>query len=141
MTIQIINGPNLNLIGKRETQIYGTASLQSYLEQLQQEYSKHQIQLFQSNVEGEIINHLHHTMDTTDAYILNCGGYSHTSIAIADAIKAVMLPCVEVHISNIYAREEMRHHSITGANCVGVISGLGLYGYKTAIDFIINKYQ
>ncbi len=138
MQIHIINGPNLNLLGKREPAIYGNESFDDYLKQLESKYPNVQLHYFQSNVEGEIINYLQEQGFSADAIIINPGGYSHTSVSIADALKAITTKAIEVHISNVYARETFRHQSITGANCVGVISGLGLKGYALAIDFFIQ---
>jgi 3-dehydroquinate dehydratase-2 len=138
MQIHIINGPNLNLLGKREPAIYGNESFDDYLKQLEAKYPNVQLHYFQSNVEGEIINYLQEQGFSADAIIINPGGYSHTSVSIADALKAITTKAIEVHISNVYARETFRHQSITGANCVGVISGLGLKGYALAIDFFIQ---
>ncbi len=134
MKVQIINGPNLNLLGTREKSIYGDSSFESYLEELRNTYSILTIDYFQSNVEGEIINKLHETGFSYDGIILNGGGYTHTSVAIADAIAAINTPVVEVHISNIYAREEFRHVSLTGKNCKGVLTGFGMAGYKLALE-------
>ena len=134
MKIQIINGPNLNLLGVREQSIYGNASFETYLKELQAKFSVVQIDYFQSNIEGEIINKLHEVGFIYDGIILNAGGYTHTSVAIADAIAAIKTPVVEVHISNIYAREEYRHVSLTGKNCKGVLTGFGLDGYKLAVE-------
>ena len=138
MQIHIINGPNLNLLGKREPAIYGNESFDDYLKQLEAKYPNVQLHYFQSNVEGEIINYLQAHGFSADAIIINPGGYSHTSLAIADALKAITTKVIEVHISNIHARESVRHQSLTGANCVGIISGLGLKGYALAIDFFIK---
>jgi 3-dehydroquinate dehydratase-2 len=138
MQIHIINGPNLNLLGKREPAIYGNESFDDYLKQLEAKYPNVQLHYFQSNVEGEIINYLQAHGFSADAIIINPGGYSHTSVAIADALKAITTKVIEVHISNIHARESVRHQSLTGANCVGIISGLGLKGYALAIDFFIK---
>ncbi|MCX8470915.1 MAG: type 3-dehydroquinate dehydratase [Bacteroidota bacterium] len=138
MQIHIVNGPNLNLLGKREPAIYGNESFDDYLKQLEAKYPNVQLHYFQSNVEGEIINYLQEQGFSADAIIINPGGYSHTSVSIADALKAITTKAIEVHISNVYARETFRHQSITGANCVGVISGLGLKGYALAIDFFIQ---
>lgn len=134
MKIQIINGPNLNLLGLREKSIYGDSSFEIYFEELKSKYSIVEIDYFQSNVEGEIINKLHDVGFSYDGIILNAGGYTHTSVAIADAIAAITTPIVEVHISNIYAREEYRHISLTGKNCKGVLTGFGLKGYQLALE-------
>ena len=137
MQIQIINGPNLNLLGNREPGIYGEESFTECLFIFHSEYPNVKINYFQSNVEGEIINKIHETGFTYDGIILNAGGYTHTSVAIRDAIKAVKTPVVEVHISNVSAREEFRHKSMISAVCSGVITGFGLNSYKLAIESII----
>lgn len=134
MKIQIINGPNLNLLGVREKSIYGDSSFEAYFEELKSKYSILELDYFQSNVEGEIINKLHERGFSYDGIILNAGGYTHTSVAIADAIAAIKTPVVEVHISNIYSREEYRHISLTGKNCRGVLTGFGLDGYRLALE-------
>lgn len=134
----IINGPNLNLLGKREPDVYGSKSFEDYLPILKQDYSHAAIDYYQSNVEGEIINKLQEAGFTYDGIILNAGGYTHTSVAIADAIAAITAPVIEVHISNIYAREAHRHVSLTGKNCLGVITGLGLPGYALALNHFTN---
>jgi 3-dehydroquinate dehydratase-2 len=134
MKIQIINGPNLNLLGVREKSIYGDSSFEEYLEQLRAKYSIIEIDYFQSNIEGEIINKLHEVGFSYDGIILNGGAYTHTSIGIADAIAGISTTVVEVHISNIYAREEFRHVSFSGKNCRGVLTGFGLDGYRLALE-------
>jgi 3-dehydroquinate dehydratase-2 len=133
MKIQIINGPNLNLLGVREPSVYGDQGFDAYLLGLQDHFNDHSIDYFQSNVEGELINKLHETGFSYDGIILNAGGYTHTSVAIADAIAAIKTPVIEVHISNIYAREAYRHVSLTGKNCKGVLTGFGMDGYRLAI--------
>ena len=138
MKIQIINGPNLNLLGLREPTIYGAEGFEQYLLQLKKLYTIIEIDYFQSNVEGELINKLHEVGFSYDAIILNAGGYTHTSVAIADAIAAIETPVVEVHISNIYAREAYRHVSLTGKNCKGVLTGFGLDGYRLAIESFLK---
>jgi 3-dehydroquinate dehydratase-2 len=139
MKIGIINGPNLNLLGKRETEVYGNKTFEDYLNELKANYPKTEIHYFQSNVEGELINKLHELGFTFDGIIINAGGYTHTSVAIADAIAAIKTPVIEVHISNIFAREDFRHVSYMGAKCVGSISGLGLKGYELALDYFLKK--
>lgn len=134
MNIHIINGPNLNLLGIREKSVYGNSDFESYLAQLKSKYSILEISYFQSNVEGEIINKLHEVGFSADGIILNAGGYTHTSVAIADAIAAINTPVVEVHISNVYAREEFRHVSLMAKNCKGVITGFGLDSYRLALE-------
>lgn len=138
MKIQIINGPNLNLLGLREPTIYGAEGFDSYISNLREFFSIIEIDYYQSNVEGELINKLHEVGFSYDGIILNAGGYTHTSVAIADAIAAIQTPVVEVHISNIYAREEFRHVSLTGKNCKGVLTGFGLDGYRLAIESLLK---
>jgi 3-dehydroquinate dehydratase II len=135
MKIAIINGPNLNLLGKREPEVYGTDTFESYLEKLKTVFHKIEFQYFQSNVEGELINALQQYGFSVDGIILNPGGYTHTSVAIGDAVAAISTKVIEVHISNIFGREEFRKNSHVSAKCVGVISGLGLKGYELAISF------
>ena len=134
MKIQIINGPNLNLLGIREKSIYGDSSFEDYLKTLREKYQFIDIDYFQSNIEGEIINKLHEVGFSYDGIILNGGAYTHTSIGIADAISGINTTVVEVHISNIYAREEFRHISLSGKNCRGVLTGFGLDGYRLALE-------
>ena len=134
MNIQIINGPNLNLLGIREKSIYGETGFEDYLNELRQRFANITINYYQSNVEGEIINKLHEVGFNYDGIVLNAGAYTHTSVAIGDAIAAVKSPVVEVHISNVYKREEFRHHSLLAANCKGVIAGFGLDSYRLAIE-------
>jgi 3-dehydroquinate dehydratase-2 len=137
MKIQIINGPNLNLLGVREPSIYGSTSIEDYIKELKSVYPNIEIEYYQSNVEGEIINKLHEVGFSFDGVVLNAGGYTHTSVAIADAIAAIKTPVVEVHVSNIYAREEYRHVSLTGKNCQGVLTGFGMKGYRLAIESLL----
>ncbi|MDP4289712.1 MAG: type II 3-dehydroquinate dehydratase [Bacteroidota bacterium] len=139
MNILIINGPNLNLLGVREKNIYGERSFETYLEELRKQYPDLTIDYFQTNIEGEIINKLHEVGFSIDGIILNAGGYTHTSIAIADAIKAIKAPVVEVHISNIFAREEYRHISYISPNAKGSIIGFGLDSYRLAIESLIVR--
>lgn len=134
MNIHIINGPNLNLLGLREKSVYGDTDFESFLTVLKEKYAIIEISYFQSNVEGEIINKLHEIGFSADGIILNAGGYTHTSVAIADAIAAIQSPVVEVHISNVYAREEFRHVSLMAKNCKGVIAGFGLDSYRLALE-------
>ena len=134
--IQIINGPNLNLLGKREPTIYGSVSFEDYLKELRAKYSQLQIDYYQSNVEGELINKIHEVGFDVDGIILNAGAYTHTSIALHDAIKAVSSPVIEVHLSNVHARESYRHVSMISAACKGVILGFGLDSYRLAIEAI-----
>jgi 3-dehydroquinate dehydratase-2 len=137
MKIQIINGPNLNLLGTREPGVYGSRSFDQYFIELKEKFANVELEYFQSNVEGELINKLHEVGFSFDGIILNGGGYTHTSVAIADAIAAITTPVVEVHVSNIYAREEYRHVSLTGKNCKGVLTGFGLDGYRLAIKSLL----
>lgn len=135
MKIAILNGANLNLLGKREPEVYGHQSFESFLDEKSAQYSDVELIYKQSNVEGELINFLHQLDEEVDGFIVNFGGYTHTSVALSDAIAAIETPVVEVHISNIYAREEYRHTSITGKNCVGVITGFGLTSYVLALNY------
>jgi 3-dehydroquinate dehydratase-2 len=137
MKILIINGPNLNLLGVREKSIYGEQSFETYLEELRSRFLDIVIDYFQSNVEGEIINKLHEVGFTINGIILNAGGYTHTSVAIADAVKAIKVPVVEVHISNILAREEYRHISFISPNAFGSIMGFGLDSYRLAVESLL----
>ncbi|MEZ2335454.1 type II 3-dehydroquinate dehydratase [Mucilaginibacter sp. RCC_168] len=139
MNIQIINGPNLNLLGVREKSIYGDSSFETYLDTLRQRYANITINYYQSNVEGEIINKLHEIGFSYDGIVINAGAYTHTSIAIADAIAAINTPVIEVHISNVHKREEFRHHSMLAANCRGVIAGFGMDSYRLAIENLVNE--
>ncbi len=138
MRILILNGPNLNLLGKREPEIYGSEGFESYLEDLRSK-SECAITYYQSNVEGELINALHDAEERFDGIIFNAGGYTHTSVAIGDAIAAISVPVIEVHISNVYAREAYRHESKMARNCVGVIGGFGLKSYDLAIRFFESR--
>lgn len=137
--IEIINGPNLNLTGIRQPEIYGTVTMEQMVDGLRERFPQAEIGYYQSNVEGEIINRLHEVGFTADGIVLNAGGYSHTSVAIHDAIAAITTPVIEVHISNIFAREEYRRHSLLSDVCKGVICGLGLEGYRFAIESFIYK--
>jgi len=138
MKLIIINGPNLNLLGVREPSVYGNQSFAQYLEELKSKFSSFQIDYFQSNVEGELINKLHEVGFSYDGIILNAGGYTHTSVAIADAISAIKTSVIEVHISNIYAREEFRHNSLMAGKCKGSISGFGLDSYLLAVESFLK---
>lgn len=139
MKIQIINGPNLNLLGLREPGIYGSEGFEVYLERLRAAYPQVEIAYYQSNVEGELINKIHEVGFEFDGIIINGGAYTHTSVAIADAIAGIKTPVAEVHISNIYAREEFRHVSLTGKNCKGVLTGFGLNGYRLALESFLEQ--
>ena len=134
MNIIIINGPNLNLLGKREPEIYGNASFETYFETLKQKFTSVKLHYFQSNIEGELIDKLHETGFSFDGIILNAGAYTHTSIAIGDAIKSITSPVIEVHISNTFSREEFRHQSFIAPNANGVIIGFGLKSYEIALN-------
>ncbi len=138
MKIAIINGPNLNLVGKREPHVYGHISMDQFIEQLKKKYANQEVSYFQSNVEGEIINEIQRVGFSVDVILLNAGGYTHTSVAIADAVKAVDAPVIEVHLSNIFAREEFRKHSFLSPVCKAVISGFGLKGYELAIESLFE---
>ena len=139
MRIAIINGPNLNLLGKREIDIYGNMPFESWLEQLKTAYPQVQFSYYQSNVEGELINELQRVGFDYDGIILNPAGYTHTSVAIGDAIAAIKTPVVEVHISNVHAREDFRKLSHVSGKSVGSIFGLGLKGYELALRFLVDK--
>ena len=137
--IIIINGPNLNLLGKREPEIYGTLTFEQYFETLKTQFPDVELFYFQSNHEGDLLDKIHEIGFSFDGIVINAGAYTHTSIAIADALAAVKTPAIEVHISNIHAREAFRHHSFLAAKCVGSIVGLGLKGYALAIEFLKNQ--
>jgi len=139
MKIAIINGPNLNLLGKRETDIYGNKPFEVFFEDLKQKYPQIHFTYFQSNVEGELINELQHIGFEYDGIIFNPGGYTHTSVAIGDAVAAIKTPVVEVHISNVHAREEFRKLSHISGKAAGSIFGLGLKGYELAVEWFISK--
>ncbi|WP_343702448.1 type II 3-dehydroquinate dehydratase [Chitinophaga sp.] len=139
MKIAIINGPNLNLLGKREPEVYGSLTFEQYLDTLKQQFPNVSFDYFQSNVEGEIVNHLHAAGFSHDGILLNAGAYTHTSVAIRDAIAGIKTPVVEIHISNIYAREEFRHTSLTAAKAVGVICGLGMQGYALGVNYFLSR--
>ncbi len=139
MKIQIINGPNLNLLGKREPETYGKQSFEDYFALLKTRFPAVELHYYQSNVEGELINKLHEVGFSFEGIILNAGAYTHTSVAIHDAIAAIKTPVVEVHISNVYAREEFRHKSLITSRCVGLITGFGMEGYAMGIQFIQNS--
>lgn len=139
MKIIIINGPNLNLLGTREKSIYGEQSFEAFFTNLEEEFQDVSLEYYQSNVEGELINKLHEVGFSYDGVVLNAGAYTHTSVAISDAIAAIKTPVIEVHISNIHAREEYRHLSLITAHCAGMITGFGLKGYSLAIRSLIEK--
>ena len=133
MVIHIINGPNLNLVGKREPEVYGNRSLDQYLQELIEQHPQHTIDVFQSNIEGEIVDRLQQVGFDECGIVLNAGGYTHTSVAIADAVAAITAPVVEVHISNIYSREPFRHKSLLSPVCKGIVAGFGLDSYRLAL--------
>lgn len=139
MKILILNGPNMNLLGRRERNIYGNMSFDTYYEILQHQFTDVELTYFQSNTEGLLIDKLHETGFTFDGIIFNPGGYAHTSIALADAVAAITTPVIEVHISNVFAREQFRHHSYISRNCAGVIGGFGLDGYRLSIEYFMRK--
>jgi 3-dehydroquinate dehydratase II len=139
MKIAIINGPNLNLLGKRETDIYGNQPFETYFEELKKKNPSVEFNYFQSNVEGELINEIQRVGYSFDGIVFNPGGFTHTSVAIGDAIAAIKTPVIEVHISNIFGREEFRKLSHVSGKSIGVISGLGLKGYELAVSFLLSK--
>ncbi|MBK8497926.1 MAG: type II 3-dehydroquinate dehydratase [Flavobacteriales bacterium] len=139
MRILLLNGPNLDLLGTREPHIYGARSFEDYLSELRMEFPDVAFSNAQSNVEGELIDLLRKSTGTYDAVVMNPAGYSHSSVAIRDTIIVIGIPVVEVHISNIHAREEFRHNSITGGACAGVITGFGLEGYRLAVTYLLQR--
>jgi 3-dehydroquinate dehydratase-2 len=140
MHLTIINGPNLNLLGTREPEIYGSRSFDEFLEELKQRFTEINFDYFQSNHEGELIDKLQSSSGETDGIIFNGAGYTHSSIALADTIAAIATPVVEVHISNIHAREEFRHKSYTASKAIGVITGMGLEGYSLAVRYFLDRH-
>ena len=138
MQIDIINGPNLNLLGRREPEKYGHSTFEEYLSEVKSRYPGITFKYFQSNIEGEIINEIQRSGFSADGIILNAGGYTHTSVSITDAIAAIKTAVIEVHITNISAREEFRHNSLIGRNCAGSISGFGLDSYRLAVEALIE---
>jgi len=141
MKIQIINGPNLNLLGTREPSVYGSQSFNDFFAVLKQRYIQLELHYYQSNVEGEIINKLHEVGYSSDGVIINAGAYTHTSVAIHDAIGAIKTPVIEVHISNVYAREEFRHKSLITSKCIGMLTGFGMEGYALALEYYKQQVQ
>lgn len=139
MKIQIINGPNINLLGKREPSVYGNVTFEDYLSELRKRYVDIEIHYFQSNIEGEMIDCIQQAGFEADGIILNAGAYTHTSIALQDAIRAVPAPVIEVHISNVHSREPFRHVSMIASACKGVICGFGLNSYRLALEALMNK--
>ncbi len=136
--ILILNGPNLNLLGKREPDVYGRQSFEEFYQGLVHRHTNVMLSHYQSNVEGELINKLHEAGFEYDGIIFNAGGYTHTSVAIADAVAGINTPVIEVHISNVYAREDYRHQSLMAKNCIGVITGLGIQGYELALEYFLK---
>ena len=134
----IINGPNLNLLGKREPDIYGNRSFDEFLQKLRNDFTQTEIDYYQSNIEGELINKLQEVGFSYDGIVLNAGAYTHTSIALLDCIRSLTTPVVEVHISNVHAREEFRHKSMISSACLGVIAGFGLNSYRLAIEAVVG---
>ncbi|HEY4655034.1 MAG TPA: type II 3-dehydroquinate dehydratase [Cyclobacteriaceae bacterium] len=141
MKIQIINGPNLNLLGKREPDVYGSHSFDEFFNTLRERFPSADLQYFQSNIEGEIVTRIQETGFSYDGIILNAGAYTHTSVAIHDAIGAIKTPVIEVHISNVYAREEFRHKSLITSKCIGIISGFGLESYALALAYFGRRME
>lgn len=139
MRIQIINGPNLNLLGKREPGVYGARGFEDYLEELRAAYPDVQLDYYQSNVEGFMIDKIHEVGFSYDGIVLNAGAYTHTSVALQDAIRAIKTPVIEVHISNVHQREEFRHKSFISCACVGVICGFGLDSYRLGIEALLKR--
>ncbi len=136
--IQIINGPNLNLLGKREPTVYGNQTFEAYLQELKNQFPSLQLDYYQSNIEGELIDKLHEVGFSYDGIVLNAGAYTHTSIAIADAIRSITVPVLEVHISNVFKREAYRHHSYLSDACKGCIVGFGMDSYRLGVDAILH---
>lgn len=139
MKILIVNGPNLNLLGRREPGIYGSSSFEAFLPRLRERYPQVELEYYQSNVEGELINKMQEAGFSVDGIVLNAGAYTHTSIALHDCIRSLTSPVIEVHISNVHQREEFRHHSMISSACRGVICGFGLDSYRLAVEAIINE--
>ena len=140
MKIQIINGPNLNMLGKREPEIYGSQSFETYLAALRKQFAGVQLDFYQSNIEGELIDKMQEVGFEYDGIVLNAGAYTHTSIALQDCIRSLACPVIEVHISNVYKREEFRHHSMLSCACIGVIAGFGLESYRLAIEYLTTGF-
>ncbi|MFM7016217.1 MAG: type II 3-dehydroquinate dehydratase [Bacteroidota bacterium] len=136
--ILLLNGPNLNLLGKREPEVYGSRTFEDFYQGLVHRHTNVILSHYQSNMEGELINKLHEVGFNFDGIIFNAGGYTHTSVAIADAVAAITTPVIEVHISNVYAREDFRHQSLMAKNCIGVIAGLGIQGYELALEYFLK---
>jgi len=138
-SILILNGPNLNLLGKREQDVYGSQTFETHLETLRSTFPDITLDYVQSNIEGELVNALHAAVGNHDGIVMNAGGYTHTSVALRDAVAGISVPVVEVHISNVMAREEFRHTSLLTGVCVGIISGFGLDSYRLAVDALIAR--
>lgn len=139
MRILLLNGPNLDTLGTREPSVYGSRTFEEYLAELRVVFSTHELAYFQSNVEGELINALRAAEAGSDGVVMNAAGYSHTSVALRDAVALMSVPVVEVHISNVHAREPFRHQLLTAAACVGCISGFGLEGYRLAVEYLLRR--
>ena len=139
MKLLILNGPNLNLQGRREKSVYGAESFEEFVPRLRTLYSAHTIDYAQSNIEGELIDILHKAEGEYDGVLFNAGGYTHTSVALRDAVGAIAVPVIEIHISNVAAREDFRHTSLLGATCIGTIAGFGLDSYRLGIEAILNR--
>ena len=137
MKLIIVNGPNLNLLGTRETDVYGSQTFEAYFNELKKKYSSIELEYYQSNVEGELINKLHEVGFSYDGIIINAGGYTHTSVALRDAIASIKTPTIEVHISNVFAREDFRHTSLIAPKCKGSISGFGMDSYRLAVESFV----
>ncbi len=140
LKIIIINGPNLNLLGKREPEIYGSRTFEEFFQDLKNKFSQLDLHYYQNNVEGELVNKLHEVGFSFDGILLNAGAYTHTSVALSDAIAGIQTPVIEVHISNIYKREEFRHKSIISKECIGMIAGLGLPGYELGLNYFLQHH-
>ncbi|MFN6944427.1 MAG: type II 3-dehydroquinate dehydratase [Cytophagaceae bacterium] len=141
MKILILNGPNLNLLGKRETSIYGSNSFEGFFNELKEKNPEIKMEYFQSNIEGELVSKLHETGFSYDGIIFNAGAYTHTSVALTDAIAGITTPVIEVHISNVYSREDFRHKSLISKNCRGIITGFGLDSYSLALHYLVNLHK
>lgn len=141
MKIMVINGPNLNLLGKREPSVYGSRGFEEFFEDLRSRFAGHELHYFQSNIEGMLVDKIQEAGFTFDGIVLNAGAYTHTSVAIHDAIAGVSTPVIEVHISNVYAREEFRHKSLITSKCKGLLTGFGLEGYALAIRYLVEGME
>ncbi len=139
MKILIVNGPNLNLLGQREPGVYGSESFEAYLPKLQAQYPEAEIEYYQSNIEGELLDKIQEVGFSYDGIVLNAGAYTHTSVALQDCIRAIKTPVIEVHISNVHKREEFRHHSFISCACQGIICGFGMDSYRLAVDYFIHN--